>query len=507
MKTNSSGSGSQGIVLRWLLIAAVLLAAPTRAESDLDPPDVVSATVSPGRVDTSDGPKEVEVVVRLRDTLSGLARIDSPFFTTLFPLRVTFRPTGINRSSQNLSISLPAVTGDNGTAVDPFDVEFRGRLTVPPGAIPGDWVLDRVGLQDLAGNALNLDALGLGSLGIAVPHFEVVGTEDALPPRIEGITCSTNRLDFAALPLNVRVLVHIRDDHAGVDPQLHSGTITYRGERTGRSTAISFGPEIGRRIEGDGLNGIYAFEVGFARNLTPPDIYRIQVVQVLDLVGNFSLLMPSEAELRGFAAAIRVEGDPGAILDFQPPDFVSLKFGTGTVDTSVGAGGVTVEIVARDDGEGPVAASLMLLGPLGLHRAQGYASTSPTDPSGPPRTMVGSINFPAHCESGEWRVQSLDLRDGSGNMRRMSGGDLEALGMPTRIVVETSPRVHVERRGGTTLVWWRRVPGIYHVQTSRHLLDWSDVSAPLFPVGSDDLVVLSADQTGSDDLFFRLIRE
>ena len=505
MNIQPSGSGSHGIVLRSLLIAAVLMSAPTRAESDLEPPEVVSATVSPGRVDTSGGPQEVEVVVRLRDTLSGLPRFDNPFSTTVFPLEVFFQPLGIVRSAQRLSASLPAVTGAGGAGVNPFDVEFRGHLTVPPGTIPGVWVLEGIGARDQVGNTLraNFAGSGLEIPGLVPPQFEVVGSEDALPPRIESIRFATNRVSLSELSQSVRILVRIRDDGAGIDVQQYPIGISFLGDRTGRTAAPSFGLNSGQRIEGTAQDGIYAFEVAFNRYFTPPDTYRLQPIQIRDGVGNFSLLMPSEAELRGFPTTITAEQDPGIPIDLQPPEFVSMKMTTETVDTSEGAGTVTAEIVIRDDEEGPVSASVLWVGPLGLHQAQ----LSGFRPPGGLPTLVCSGNFPAHCESGEWHVQRLLLTDGGGNVASLTGSELERRGMPTRIVVTTSPRLHVDRREGTTVAWWRRVPGTYHVQTSRNLQAWTDVPAPLIEMGDNDAVALRGDSVASEDLFFRLIRE
>lgn len=505
MQTQPSGSRSHGIVLRSLLIAALLMSAPTHAESDLDPPELISATVSPGRVDTSDGPKEVEVVVRLRDALSGLPRFDGPFSTTVYPLQVSFQPSGIVRSVQRMSASLSAVTEAGGAVVNPFDVEFRGHLTVPPGTIPGVWVLEGIGARDQVGNSLRASFAGSGLEipGLVPPQFEVVGSEDVLPPRIESISFATNRVSLTELPQSVRILVRIRDDGTGINVQQYPIGISFVGDRIGRTAASSFGLNSGQRIEGDAHDGVYAFEVAFNRNFTPPDTYRLQPVQIRDGVGNFSILMPSEAELRGFPTTITAEQDPGFPFDLQPPEFVSMKLTTETVDTSEGAGAVTAEIVIRDADEGPVSASVYWVGPLGLHQAQLFGSRPP---GGLPM-LVCSGGFPAHCESGEWRVQRLLLTDGAGNVASLTGSELERRGMPTRIVVTTSPRLHVDRREGTTVAWWRRVPGTYHVQSSRSLQAWTDLPAPLIEMGDNDAVVLQGDSVASEDLFFRLIRE
>ncbi|MBL9174999.1 MAG: hypothetical protein JNL10_15780 [Verrucomicrobiales bacterium] len=505
MKFQPSGSGSHGNVLRSLLIAAVMMSAPTRAESDLDPPEIVSATASPGRVDTSGGPQVVKVVVRLRDALSGLPRFEGPFSTTVFPLDVFFRPSGIVRSAQRLSASLSAVTEAGGAEVNPFDAEYRGHLIVPPGATPGVWVLEGIGARDQVGNFLgaNFSGSGLEIPGLVPPQFEVVGSEDALPPRIESIRFATNRVSLSELSQSVRILLRIRDDGTGIEVQQYPIGISFQGDRTGRTAVPSFGLNSGQRIEGTAQDGVYAFEVAFNRNFTPPDTYRLQPIQIRDGVGNFSLLMPSEAELRGFPTTITVEQDPGIPLDLEPPEFVSMKLTTETVDTSEGAGAVTAEIVIRDDDEGPVSASVYWVGPLGLHQTQ----LSGFRPPGGLPMLVCSGSFPAHCESGEWRVQRLLLTGGAGNVASLTGSELERRGMPTRIVVTTSPRLHVDRREGSTVAWWRRVPGTYHVQTSRNLQGWADLPAPLIGVGDNDVVVLRGNPAGSEDVFFRLIRD
>ncbi|MFO1458792.1 MAG: hypothetical protein U1G08_05235 [Verrucomicrobiota bacterium] len=503
MRIQSFRNGSNGILIRSLLIAVALLSVSTHAESDLDPPEVISTSVNPGRVDTTDGPKDVEVVVRLRDTLSGLARYGSPFSESLVPLTVLLRPEVTAVSPQSLVATLSSVPALNGAALNPYEAEYRGVLTVPPGTQPGGWVLANFGVQDMAGNFQGYDSTGLSGLGFVPARLEVVGVGDAQPPRIESIEFSTNRVDVSEHSQTVRILLRIRDDGSGVALDQYSTVLSFRGELTGSTVAPFSGPNSWQRIEGDAQNGVYAFDVEFGQYFAPSDIYHLQPVQIRDRVGNLSVLTPNEAELRGFPTTIRVDPGSGVPPGLQPPEFVAIKFATGSLDTSDAAVPMTVEVDVRDDNEGALSASVLWVGPLGKHRVQLYGFRPP---GGLPAITCSGL-FPAHCEAGEWRLQTLGLRDRFGNAVSVSGAELEQRGMPTRIVVTTSPRLHVDRGDGTTVAWWRRVPGRYHVQTSRNLQAWTDLPAPVIVVGDENVAVLRAESVAAEDLFFRLIRE
>jgi hypothetical protein len=153
---------------------------------DADPPRATSLTVTPDRIDTSAGPAEVRISVRVTDSGTGVRSV----------------PGGFSLRNTVLSTWLQRVSGDE------HDGIWEGTVTVPKYARQGFWS-GGLQLHDGAGN------IGFtpesGTVG-----FTQTGPGDESPPDVVSVSTSPSTIDTSNGPATVAVTVRATDDLAGL---------------------------------------------------------------------------------------------------------------------------------------------------------------------------------------------------------------------------------------------------------------------------------------------------
>lgn len=118
------------------------------APGDTTAPKLVEFSISPTRVDTTDGPREVNFHIRMTDDLSGLA------FESGFSI-----PLAVNGAQSPLQADLVKVAGG------PLDSTFEGSVTLPQGSVHGSWTPQFIVTMDQINNYEMLGLEDLTKLG------------------------------------------------------------------------------------------------------------------------------------------------------------------------------------------------------------------------------------------------------------------------------------------------------------------------------------------------------
>src|SRR5207249_2970108 len=130
---------------------AVLVSAGTlRAQSDTQPPHLISLTLDPGTVDVTNSSQIVTLQLHLQDDVSG---IDGKSGNRV---GVTLTSPSGNQVVSGLSQVQGGVIRDG---------VFQVPVTIPHYAEPGNWRITSVRLRDNAGNSLSFDNAALVAAG------------------------------------------------------------------------------------------------------------------------------------------------------------------------------------------------------------------------------------------------------------------------------------------------------------------------------------------------------
>ena len=189
----SSITMSDAVGNRVSIDGAVLAQAgfPTTFEQvgagDAEAPEVTALSVTPDRIDTSQGPAEVRVSARVVDQGSGVASVNA----------------GFNNRNTNTGGFLQLVSGDS------HDGVYEGTVTIPRYAHQGWWA---AGVQVLDG-ARNINGFGAN---FPSTGFTQTGPGDENPPTVVSVAVSPPSIDTSAGAATVTATVHVVDDLSGL---------------------------------------------------------------------------------------------------------------------------------------------------------------------------------------------------------------------------------------------------------------------------------------------------
>ena len=129
----------------------------------------------------------------------------------------------------------------------------------------------------------------------------------------------------------------------------------------------------------------------------------------------------------------------GSASDTQPPVLTSFTFSPTAVDTTTTSASVTVTAQVTDNLSGVSGVSLQFLSPSGNQEQQcGLNLVSGTNLNG---TYQCVLVMPAFSEAGTWNVSDVFVVDKTGNLQFYFTSDLQALGFPTQLIVDSTTTV------------------------------------------------------------------
>jgi hypothetical protein len=243
---------------------------------DTTSPKLNALEITPVRIDTSDGPTEINVAYTASDDLSGLNAIELGFQspTRTITLRGSAKLEGSRQASRSIQITVP-------------------RLTEP-----GEWVLAFLLLSDVAGNTLYLDREGMQGFGFRTT-FDVTSRADAVSPKLTALSVTPAEIDTSRGPGVVRVEYSATDDLSGV-ASIETVFVNPSGTAWQRASAV-----ISAATAASGSVDVKFPEAAEAGR------WRLCAVLLADAVGNTAVLDDDRLAELGFRSVVNVKSSNG----------------------------------------------------------------------------------------------------------------------------------------------------------------------------------------------------
>jgi hypothetical protein len=398
--------------------------------SDTTPPSIVALSFSASSVDVSTAAQTLTVNATLTDDLSGVYNAYIQFQSPSGQLAYGF---------------LGRVSGNN------LYGHYQATVPFPRFAEAGVWNA-YLSLFDNAGNQIMLDSATLSSLGFPGTLTVVDSTPDTTPPTLLGASFSPSSINTSAGSQAVTLSLHVSDTQTGAN--LSSNGYLYLSPSGASGTGPSqYVPGLDfHLISGTHQDGVWQ------ATITMPQYsggnWIVSQLYLCDAVTNCVYLTSGQLAAMGINPVLVDSSSPA---DRTPPTLTGLSFSRSVIDTSASSQSVTVTLSASDDISGVdiSESNQQIYIQFTSHSGnQSVYTFAPAAVAGTP--LAGAWQFtaawPQYSEQGTWNASFVVLPDKVGNYRVYTGADLQALGLPSTIVVITpspTPDGTIGPSGGT----------------------------------------------------------
>ena len=309
--------------------------------------------------------------------------------------------------------------------------QWEATTTLPEATAAGTWKVHEVSLVDEAGNRTFVGYDDLVEMGLQAT-IEVESDTDVTKPRLTALALTPDTVDTTAGP--ARVIVEAR----AVDPQTGVRAVNVFARPAHH-------PRVGgvvARLRPDTTDAN-----GWRGRLAVPayvstDRWRITTVAVVNGIGNAAL--PGFRQLDG--AAFERGFDVTSGDDSGKPALGDFDRTPATVDVRAARGEVAMSVDATDSRSGVDEVTALLIPPGGnTTRARTLVSwLDRTAGSAQDGTWTGTVAVPrCSAVAGTYRI-SLLITDARTNSRRIDPHRLQALGLPSTVVVDATDHLPPE---------------------------------------------------------------
>lgn len=268
------------------------------------------------------------------------------------------------------------------------------------------------------------------------PRAAEAQISDTAPPQLVTVSFTPTAVNVIGSAQSVTVTATVTDDLSGT-----SGVSVRFVSPSGRIFQPINGLGLGR-ISGTALNGVYRGTMSMPQ-FTEAGVWKLDFVSVSDSVGNSTTLRTANLQALGQPTDLTVT----SIQDIEPPRISHIAFAPSGIDVSTGPQSLTVALTLTDNVSGVDLTSnafvefrVGFISPNGIQQqvlSRQYFSLASGDALN--GVWQASRTFPRFSEPGEWRINYLRLLDFAGNQSFLSTQALEALGLQTRFVVQSTP--------------------------------------------------------------------
>jgi len=408
----------------WIIFALLASAGTLRAQSDTQPPRLISLTIDQGNVDVTNSSQTVTLQWHLQDDLSGVDRASANRIRAILT-----SPSG-NQVVSGLSQLQSGVIRDG---------VFQVPVSIPRYAEPGLWRITSVRLRDNAGNSVSLDNAALVAAGQANTLMVQDGNPDTALPVLQSITLSPPIVDVSSSGQAVTVDLVVTDDRSGVAQGLMSlddlSLISPSGGESRFPSVSQF------QVSGSNTNGTYR-AIFIVPQYSEAGVWKINSVRLRDNVGSERLY--DAASLVSFGVSIQLFVTSNR-SDAQPPQLTGLTIQPSVINTSFPGQKVQVEITATDDLSGVSFVPdtpFVSQGFGGIFRSPSGAQTVYTDLTSTDLvsgiatngTWRSTAAFPQFSEEGTWKI-TVFLKDAVRNLSTYNPSQLAAQGISADLIV------------------------------------------------------------------------
>jgi len=408
------------------------------AQSDTTPPSLVALSFSAASVNVSAAARNLTVDATITDDLSG---VNYAYINFTSP------------SGQGVSAGFVRISGTN------LDGGYQATAEFSRFVEAGVWNAS-VYLYDNAGNSITLQSATLLSLGFPGTLTVIDATPDTTPPTLLGVSFSPSTIDTSAGPQDVTISLQVSDGQSGADfSHLITFAVTLSPAGAGASGPFQYVSTADFHLtSGTPQNGVWQATKTMPRY--SGGNWEITSVELFDAVTNFIYLTPTQLAAMGINPVLTDSSMP---TDTTPPTLTGLSFAPAVIDTSASGQNVTVTVWASDDISGidftPTTPNIAWI-EIGFNSPSGnqfvFVSpfVTPAFVAGTPLAGVWQMtaSWPQFSEQGTWNASFFRLQDKVGNYRSYTTAQLQALGLPSSIVVtkpSLTPDGTIGPAGGT----------------------------------------------------------
>jgi RTX calcium-binding nonapeptide repeat (4 copies) len=302
---------------------------------DHTPPQLVSLTVTPSVVDTSQAGATITVTAQISDNLSGFANgtISIPGF---YGAMAAFNPAD--------RVSGTVMDGVYQTTIPLYRYTAEGVSPI------------ELTLQDELGNRRVVSSADLAAAGFP-SQIAQVGPGDTEGPQLISATIPTTAIDTSSAPQTVDLDLRITDDVSGV---LDAVVMLLSPDGTHTIEAYAAGDSSGR-LSGDDLDGVYEVQATFPAG-SDQGVWTVQSYSMTDRAGNTTTgTATALAAIAGGAVTI----DQTGAADTQPPTLGAFSISPDPIDDTDGPVQVWLTAHVSDDLSGVVRVDCSFHSPSG----------------------------------------------------------------------------------------------------------------------------------------------
>src|SRR5438093_1511294 len=298
----------------WIIFAVLVSAGTLRAQSDTQPPRLISLTLDPGNVEVNNSSQSVTLQLHLQDDLSGI------YSTSGNRVGVSLTSPSGNQVVSGLSQLQSGVIRDG---------VFQVPVNIPRYAEPGLWRITSVRLRDNAGNSVSLDNAAL----VAAGHVNTVlvqdGNPDTAPPVLQSISLSPPGVDVSSAARAITVDLVLTDDRSGVAQGLTSLDDFSMISPSGRESRFLSVSQF-QLLSGSNTGGTYR-AIFIMPQYSEPGAWKVNSVRLRDNVGSQKLYDAASLEAFGLSIQLSVASNP---FYAQPPQLTGLAIIPSVINTS-----------------------------------------------------------------------------------------------------------------------------------------------------------------------------
>lgn len=262
---------------------------------------------------------------------------------------------------------------------------------------------------------------------IALAGATVLPAQDTTPPVLVTYSFAPSTFDVSSGDTVLTGAIQATDNSAG----LQSAFLAF------------YSPSGNRRVDCHSSAGSYSGTLtagtftcmGVFPQYTETGQWRLQFLTLTDKAGNAATYTKDQLAAMGFPTTLTLTGT----ADTAAPSLVSYSFSPASIMLAGATVTLTGSITAADNLSGLYLAYIAFYSPSGQQRVDCYPQ--PGDPgSGTPLSGTYSCSglFTPGVETGNWRVQFVELRDRVGNARYYLTQELSAMGLATSLPVAAS---------------------------------------------------------------------
>lgn len=396
-------------------------AANAAAQSDTQPPQLLSLAISPAAVDVTLAPQTETFTLHVTDNLSGI-------YTAQVYLR---SPSGAQFAGG--SVFPPGLV---------LDATFNVPVVIERYSQPGIWTIATVLLRDRAGNQVGMNTGALAAAGFPTTFTVIDASPDTQAPQLAAISMSPNVVDVSAAAATVTVDATITDDLSGTATgrTVSFGDFEVRSPSGRQSRFISILQR--QLVAGTSLNGVWRATFNMPR-YSEPGVWKVVGFVTVDQTGNRRFHTAAALAALGASVELTVASTP---FDMTPPVLTGLTFTPAFINTSLGPQTIQTDFAMADDLSGvgfwsdtPFFRRLVgarFTSPSGAQFLYSNSFSNAPPILGTPLNGVWRFpaSFPQFSEEGTWRVDVM-LRDNVRNLLTLGNAQLAAMGISNTIEV------------------------------------------------------------------------